>query len=233
MAGGIDAGSSPGADFGLTLTSNNDGDDNEITSFTAVATTNLDVIFDWTYQTSDVGGSSFDPFGYFIDSVFVQLSPANVARPALTVGSGCVSRSRRPVLRLLDQCHRWRLGTSLATVTGNIGKKPRPRSRLRLVACCWLALWVVWLPCVAARPLPPDFGTPSHFPSQAPIIRGRFALSGRHRLSGFRHEPRQGLGRQPCPHRRRRGAAKTCRRKDRACLLQVSFQRQLSRLGKE
>lgn len=70
---GVDNGPIGAYDFAVTLVSNNNGDDNIFTTGTAVADQAYTVSGVWQFSTNDVGGSSFDPFGYFIDSVFVNL----------------------------------------------------------------------------------------------------------------------------------------------------------------
>lgn len=69
----VDNGPNAAYDFQLTLTSNDNGVSGIYTTATAVADQSYKVSGVWQYSTADVDGSSFDPFGYFIDSVFVNL----------------------------------------------------------------------------------------------------------------------------------------------------------------
>ena len=48
--------------------------DPDDTTFLTTANAHAQVSFDWLYETFDVDGSSFDPFGYMINGIFTQLT---------------------------------------------------------------------------------------------------------------------------------------------------------------
>lgn len=69
-----------GAPNSITLTSsdvNADGDGDfpsSSTDFTIASTADGVVSFDWFYTTTDIDGSTFDPFGWILNGIFTQLS---------------------------------------------------------------------------------------------------------------------------------------------------------------
>lgn len=64
----------PGAfDFAFVFTSNNNGFDEIFTTQTAVATEAITVSGEWDYSTQDLEGSTYDTFGYFVETIFVTL----------------------------------------------------------------------------------------------------------------------------------------------------------------
>jgi hypothetical protein len=62
------------APFSIIETSSNIGGGTSNTDFTIIALGNGNVMFDWLYNTTDIDGSEFDPFGWLLNGVFVQLS---------------------------------------------------------------------------------------------------------------------------------------------------------------
>ncbi len=64
----------PDAPFAFTLSGNNNGADAVITTFGTVASSALNVSGQFRYQSDDVDGSSFDRAGFFVNSIFTQLS---------------------------------------------------------------------------------------------------------------------------------------------------------------
>ena len=63
-----------GAPASIILRGADDGSGNDVnTDFTIAAPTAGTVSFDWNYSTLD-GDSSFDPFGYLLNTVFTQLT---------------------------------------------------------------------------------------------------------------------------------------------------------------
>lgn len=88
---GTNLGSPVGAfDFGLGLTSNNNGTGGIYTTWTSVDASNQLITGNWQYATNDVDGSYYDKLGYFIDDVYttlVQLSVDGIPAPAFQNGT--------------------------------------------------------------------------------------------------------------------------------------------------
>lgn len=64
-----------GAPFTIVLTSSDVGSNNiSNTDFTSVAFGDGLVTFDWLYSTADQDGSGFDPFGWLLNGVFLQIT---------------------------------------------------------------------------------------------------------------------------------------------------------------
>ncbi|WP_299668849.1 PEP-CTERM sorting domain-containing protein [uncultured Psychromonas sp.] len=63
-----------GAPSSILAISSNVGSGSSSTDFTIASTTNGWVSFDWIYSTSDLDGSTYDPFGWLLNGVFTQLS---------------------------------------------------------------------------------------------------------------------------------------------------------------
>lgn len=72
----IDSGSidTSGAPNSVVLTSSNIGFGNRNQDFTIAAAASGIVTFDWSYATTDVDGSGFDPFGSLLNGLFTQLT---------------------------------------------------------------------------------------------------------------------------------------------------------------
>ncbi|MGM0586723.1 MAG: hypothetical protein ACQEUZ_18930 [Pseudomonadota bacterium] len=81
----LDAGGGTGSvsevtpDPGFTMAfllegSDGGGSEGVVTTFTALAAENTAVSFEWVFETLDVDGPSFDPFGYMIDGSVFQLT---------------------------------------------------------------------------------------------------------------------------------------------------------------
>jgi len=63
-----------GAPLSILEISSNTGSGFSNTDFTITAAGSGLVGFDWVYNTSDVDGSSFDPFGFLLNGLFTQLT---------------------------------------------------------------------------------------------------------------------------------------------------------------
>ncbi|PCJ84416.1 MAG: PEP-CTERM sorting domain-containing protein [Thiotrichaceae bacterium] len=63
-----------GAPFSIVEVSSNSGGGSSATDFTIAALGDGLVSFDWMYTTTDVDGSSFDPFGWLLNGIFTQVS---------------------------------------------------------------------------------------------------------------------------------------------------------------
>jgi len=84
-----------GAPFSIMEISSNSGVGSSNTDFTITALGNGLVGFDWLYNTADIDGSSFDPFGWLLNGVFTQLTTDNLfttqtGTASFTVASGDV-----------------------------------------------------------------------------------------------------------------------------------------------
>lgn len=133
---GVDNGPTGAFDFAVTLVSNNAGGSSVFTTATALAAVSQVVTGVWNYSSNDVDGSSYDPFGYFIDSVFVnlvQLSTNGVAAPSFQNGTFSFN---------VDAGHNWGfysvatdgiLGSSTSIAYGNVSPVPLPAGGLLLI----------------------------------------------------------------------------------------------------
>ena len=63
-----------GAPFSILEISANDNSGLSNTDFTIAAAADSSIQFSWNYTTTDVDGSSFDPFGWLLNGVFTQLT---------------------------------------------------------------------------------------------------------------------------------------------------------------
>ncbi|TVP61409.1 MAG: PEP-CTERM sorting domain-containing protein [Nodularia sp. (in: Bacteria)] len=64
-----------GAPASITITGGNNGSGQPgQTAYTTTAAASGLVSFDWSYETDDLDGSSFDPFFFLLDGVFTQIS---------------------------------------------------------------------------------------------------------------------------------------------------------------
>ncbi len=61
----------------FTLFGSDSGVEDNIATYSDVATTAKTYYYNFTYHTDDVDGAGLDPAGYFINSNFFQLSPAS------------------------------------------------------------------------------------------------------------------------------------------------------------
>lgn len=66
-----------GAPYSILEISSNGGGGSSSTTFTIAAVEYSTITFDWLYNTTDVDGSSYDPFGYLLNGVFTQLTVGN------------------------------------------------------------------------------------------------------------------------------------------------------------
>lgn len=71
--------------FSLVGSNGSDSDDSVVTTFSVAAEGGQRVEGEFGYATNDFGGSFFDPFGYFINDTFFQLSTTKLA-PAFQSG---------------------------------------------------------------------------------------------------------------------------------------------------
>lgn len=136
---GVDNGPVGAFDFAVTLTSNNNGASDIFTTATTLAAVNSSVTGVWTYITNDKDGSSFDPFGYFIDSVFVtlvQLSTSGIPAPAIQSGTFSFSVLAGQDFGFYNQNFFGALGSSTGVAYGDIipAAVPVPAAGLLLLA---------------------------------------------------------------------------------------------------
>ncbi len=61
----------------ITVIGSNGSQMSNIYTAAAVVAKQVNISFNWNYQSSDVDGAAFDPFGYWINGVFTQLSQNN------------------------------------------------------------------------------------------------------------------------------------------------------------
>lgn len=69
--GSIDTSGAPGS---ISMTSNDDGGGSTNQDFTIDAQKDAPVSFYWYFETTDVDGSGFDPFGFLLNGDFTQLT---------------------------------------------------------------------------------------------------------------------------------------------------------------
>lgn len=133
---GVDNGPSGAFDFAVTLVSNNNGTAGLFTTGTAVADHAYTVSGVWQYSTNDVDGSSFDPFGYFIDSVLVnlvQLSVNGVPAPSFQNGVFSFVVDVGQSFGFYTLATDGILGSSTGVAYGNLAPIPLPAGGLLLV----------------------------------------------------------------------------------------------------
>lgn len=133
---GVDNGPTGAFDFAVTLVSNNNGSSNVFTTATAVAAVSQVVTGFWQYSTNDVDGSSFDPFGYFIDSVFVnlvQLSQNGIPSPSFQNGSFSFNVAAGHNWGFYTVATDGIFGSSTGVALGNVSPVPLPAGGLLLL----------------------------------------------------------------------------------------------------
>ncbi|WP_168219885.1 VPLPA-CTERM sorting domain-containing protein [Pseudotabrizicola formosa] len=133
----VDNGPNAFYDFQLTLTSNDNGTPNIFTTGSAVADQAYKVSGVWTFQSPDPGGSSFDPFGYFIDSVFVglvQLSTNGLIVPAIHNGTFEFIVAAGQTFGFYALATDGILGSSTSVAYGNVSQVPVPAAGLLLLS---------------------------------------------------------------------------------------------------
>lgn len=133
---GVDNGPSGAFDFAVTLVSNNNGTAGLFTTGTAVADHAYTVSGVWQYSTNDVDGSSFDPFGYFIDLVLVnlvQLSVNGVSAPSFQNGVFSFVVDVGQSFGFYTLATDGILGSSTGVAYGNLAPIPLPAGGLLLV----------------------------------------------------------------------------------------------------
>lgn len=94
------------------------------TDFTIASLGQGMVNFDWTYNTTDVDGSSFDPFGYLLNGVFTQLT----AGGSYATQSGSVSffTNVGDVFGFSAQATDSQLGSASTTISNFSATVPEP-----------------------------------------------------------------------------------------------------------
>ncbi|MDO9640864.1 MAG: VPLPA-CTERM sorting domain-containing protein [Pseudotabrizicola sp.] len=133
---GVDNGPVGAYDFQISLVSNNNGTGGIYTTATGVADQAYEVSGVWQYSTSDVDGSSFDPFGYFIDSVFinlVQLSTNGMPAPAFQNGVFSFLVAAGQAFGFYAYANDGILGSSTSIAYGNLTPVPLPAGGLLLL----------------------------------------------------------------------------------------------------
>ncbi len=133
---GVDNGPTGAFDFAVTLVSNNNGTGGLFTTATALATVGQVVSGVWQYSSNDVDGSSFDPFGYFIDSVFVglvQLSTNGDPSPAFQSGVFSFNVANGQNWGFYALATDGVLGSSTGVAYGDISPVPLPAGGLLLL----------------------------------------------------------------------------------------------------
>jgi len=143
---GTNLGAVGGYDFGLALTSNNNGTAGLFTTFTGVgAGAGENVSGDWNYATFAIGGSTFDALGYFIDDVFTalfQLSTDGIPFPAFQSGSFSFDVAGGQSYGFYMFANDGILGGANGTILGNLVPIPLPAGGLLLLgALGGLAVW--------------------------------------------------------------------------------------------
>lgn len=106
-------------DFGLVLISNNDDISGIYTTFTSLAETALTVLGSYSYLTSDVDGSSFDPLGYMVGSVYTVLT-VPLDKPAIQTGNYSFSVAAGEKYGFYVLSTDGTLGSGIGTVTGTV-----------------------------------------------------------------------------------------------------------------
>jgi hypothetical protein len=129
---GVDLGPVGGFENGLTLTSNNNGTPNIFSTLTAVAANSIEVTGQWIYSSFDVDGSALDPFGYFVNGVFTQLTVA-LPVPAFQQGAFSFIVNAGQEYGFYTVALDGILGSSSATVYVNTAAVPVPAAGLMLV----------------------------------------------------------------------------------------------------
>jgi len=72
--GFVDTSGAPGQ---VTLFGADDDTEDVVTTFSTVVSAATTFTFSWIYNTIDIDGPALDPFGYFVDAVFTQLTDDN------------------------------------------------------------------------------------------------------------------------------------------------------------
>lgn len=121
-------------DFALTIVSNDNGVPNIATQAENVAPApGFNVTGVWNYSTQDIDGSSFDPFGYFIGTDFVQLSTDGIAAPAFQTGSFAFQVLAGQTWGFYALATDGILGRSSTSVFGNVTPIPLPAGAVLLL----------------------------------------------------------------------------------------------------
>lgn len=121
--------------FALTLVSSDaDSDDSRLTTFTTTAETDASYSVFWSYTTFDVSGAFYDPFGYFIEDDFVQLTDDDQPFGSSQTGSFILDVFAGDEFGFFIEAIDDQLGAAVATVTASVAPVPLPASGLLLVA---------------------------------------------------------------------------------------------------
>jgi len=127
LGGTVDTLSAPDS---ITLTSSDTGTGDGFASdvdFTITAAAAGNVSFDWSYQTFDVDGSIFDPFGYLLNGFFTQLSPDDLAQFGFASGSVLFAVNAGDIFGFRANATDSELGSAVTTVSNfNVSTVPEP-----------------------------------------------------------------------------------------------------------
>lgn len=117
------------------LTSNDDGGGNTSVTMELLAPVLGFVSFKYAYQTLDVDGSEFDPFGYTLDGVFNQIVPPPfLAQGGTTTGSFSFEVSAGQTFGFYAQATDSQLGPSITNISDFVYEVPGPLPILGLAA---------------------------------------------------------------------------------------------------
>jgi hypothetical protein len=114
----------------FTLYSNNDGIDNNVTSYTQLAEGAATISGKWRFYTFDVDGSSFDPAGFVVNGVLTQLTTNGIPRPSTQSGTFSFSVNAGDTYGFFVRSTDGALGRGVMT----IGAVPEPASWAMLIA---------------------------------------------------------------------------------------------------
>lgn len=103
------------------------------TSYTSAAAGDGLVNFDWSYNTQDVDGPSFDPFGYVVNNSFVQLT--NDSGPNFQSDSASFNVTEGDIFGFAVQTDDNILGPASATISNFSAPKdvPEPTTTIGLL----------------------------------------------------------------------------------------------------
>ena len=122
----------PQVDCAFQLISNNNGTGGLDTAWIATATADMTVVFDWDYETFDVDGPAFDPFGYIINGVKTQLT--DNAGPDNQDGTGeTFNVLAGDIFGWYIEATDGILGAAVDTTAANFSPIPLPASALLLL----------------------------------------------------------------------------------------------------
>jgi hypothetical protein len=108
----------------MTSANNGGGFSNQF--FTIAAPVNGTVSFHWSYQTFDVDGSSFDPFGYVLNGVFHQLTTNGTPQNSTQSGDVSFAVNQGDVFGFDQQATDSILGSGVTTISNFDAPVPEP-----------------------------------------------------------------------------------------------------------